>query len=256
MIEEFNWNDFVELYDWEFDILCVEQKEDVKFYMELAEEQGDKILEIGCGTGRITLPLLEAGYMVTAVDSASNFLEKIKKKTRENHKVRLINSDMRDLNLNEKFSLIIFSYSTFQYLLTKQEQESVLNNIRQMLSSSGKLVFDISPFTASGTDQLEYYPFYTHRNEKINAMVTMFTSYRIDTKNRVQYWTDRYEIRYDVGGSKTFIHSLALRRIEILEFTDMLQRFGFKIDKILGGFNNEEVTEDSSNWVFLIGLQE
>jgi 2-polyprenyl-3-methyl-5-hydroxy-6-metoxy-1,4-benzoquinol methylase len=63
-----SWDDFNKYYDWEFSIMCTRQKHDAVLWKKLAEEFGGPILELGCGSGRITIPLAEQGYEVNALD--------------------------------------------------------------------------------------------------------------------------------------------------------------------------------------------
>src|SRR3954470_6009095 len=58
------------LYDWEYR----RRRDDVRFYTTLADERGGPVLDLGCGTGRLMLPLLRAGHVVVGVDRASAML--------------------------------------------------------------------------------------------------------------------------------------------------------------------------------------
>lgn len=250
-MEPFNWDDFASLYDWEFDFLCEEQKKDVSFYLKKASEKKGKILEIGCGSGRITLPLARAGYDVTAVDSAPKFLSLLEERNTDLLPIKTVLSDMRDLKLEDRFDLVFLPYSTFQYLLTQEEQFQVMKNIAGLMKADAELILDVSPYTADGKDLPDFYPFYTHFNDEIKAMVTMFTSYRIDREKKIQYWEDKYILRYTEGNQTEFIHRLALKRMTPDEMEYLLKSIGYKIKAVFGDFECGPVNEDSDNWIFV-----
>ncbi len=59
-----NWNDHAKYYDWEFDLICTNQRNDVRIWKELAKEFGSPILEICCGSGRITEELISSLFII------------------------------------------------------------------------------------------------------------------------------------------------------------------------------------------------
>ena len=63
-----NFNEYAKIYDWEFELICTRQKHDVRIWKKLAKRYGGPILDICCGTGRITQELAEMGFEITALD--------------------------------------------------------------------------------------------------------------------------------------------------------------------------------------------
>jgi len=114
------------------------------FHLSLAAQYGkDGILDIGCGTGALTIPLVKAGYNVTAVDLSALMIEEMKKKLqKENLKVELLVANMTDFNIKRQFSLAIIARTGFMYLLTAKEQRQALLNIRKHLTDGGVLTFN------------------------------------------------------------------------------------------------------------------
>jgi ubiquinone/menaquinone biosynthesis C-methylase UbiE len=85
---------------------------DVAFYRDAVHEHGDPVLELGCGTGRITLALAEAGHRVTGLDISERMLERCNQKraslrTEARERVHLVQGDMTKFDLGEKFRLVI-----------------------------------------------------------------------------------------------------------------------------------------------------
>src|SRR5271163_1056112 len=82
--------------------------QDVNFYREIAATYGGPILELGCGTGRITMPLAESGQRITGIDISRKMLERAEQKraalnAEQRERVRLVQGDMTRFDLSEQF---------------------------------------------------------------------------------------------------------------------------------------------------------
>ena len=123
---ETDYNKFSEIYDLVYDF-----DYDIDFYLGRARKAGGDILEVGCGTGRISLPLARAGIRVIGVDNSSGMLELAREKLAgEDEKIRerveFIQSDVRELDLGRSFNLIAFPFNSFMYLYTPEDQVRAL----------------------------------------------------------------------------------------------------------------------------------
>ena len=104
---------------------------DVAFYRDAVHEFGDPVLELGCGTGRITLALAEAGHRVTGLDISERMLERCNQKraglrTESRERAHLVQGDMTRFDLGEKFKLVIIPFRPMQHLLEIEQQ--ILDN--------------------------------------------------------------------------------------------------------------------------------
>src|SRR2546430_2542716 len=122
--------------------------QDVAFYRNAAREFGDPILELGCGTGRITMALAEAGKRVTGLDPSERMLERAVKKRagllREaRERVHLIQGDMTRFDLGEKYRLVIIPFRPLQHLLEVKQHVDCLKCVRKHLAPGGRLVMDV-----------------------------------------------------------------------------------------------------------------
>jgi SAM-dependent methyltransferase len=121
---------------------------DQPFYLDLARQVGGPVLEIGCGTGRILLPIARAGILVHGLDGSPAMLDLLKLKLeREPEEVRrrvtLHAGDMRDARLSGKFRLVIIPFRPLQHMLTLEDQLAALRTAAAHLSDDGKLAFDV-----------------------------------------------------------------------------------------------------------------
>jgi ubiquinone/menaquinone biosynthesis C-methylase UbiE len=153
----------------EYDLEHLGDSEDVEFYVSLVRRlQPRKVLELGCGTGRITLPLAEQGaqlaFDVTGLDSQAEMLETAKKRQLEappevRERLRLIQGDMRTWHSESAFDLIVIPCSSISHLLTLQDQLTVWNQCRRNLRPGGRFVVEITmPNMATFADSFNVPP--------------------------------------------------------------------------------------------------
>ncbi|MFN8443507.1 MAG: class I SAM-dependent methyltransferase [Caldilineaceae bacterium] len=119
------------------------------FYLSLAQQAGGAVLELGCGTGRYTIPIAERGIDITGLDLVPEMLERAKSKA-GSLSVSWIQADARSFHLGRKFDLIFESGAMFQHLLERSDQEQMLACVREHLTDEGKFVGNTLPIhTAS-----------------------------------------------------------------------------------------------------------
>ncbi len=121
---------------------------DRDFYLDLAGEYGGPVLELGCGTGRITLPLARQGLDVTGVDASHSMLEILRAKLEEEpadvqRRVRVVEGDFRTLHLGDGFPLVVIPFRPVQHMYTAEDQLAALRNAASHLADGGVLAFDV-----------------------------------------------------------------------------------------------------------------
>ncbi|HWA50043.1 MAG TPA: class I SAM-dependent methyltransferase, partial [Dongiaceae bacterium] len=114
---------------------------DYDFYVALAGEQPRTILDMGSGTGRLSLKLAARGHRVTGTDPAPGMMLAARAKP-EADKVTWVLSDATSLNLTTRFDLIIMTGHVFQVFLSDEEVRAVLDNLRRHLAPGGRIAFE------------------------------------------------------------------------------------------------------------------
>jgi SAM-dependent methyltransferase len=117
--------------------------EDLPFWLKLAAQQGSPILELGCGTGRVLLPLAEGGYRLFGLDRDSGMLSVLQDRLPAGLKpgISLVQADLTQIPLVGRFALVLLPCNTFS-TLTKDGRRACLNGVRKTLASGG--VFAVS----------------------------------------------------------------------------------------------------------------
>ncbi len=121
---------------------------DLSFYLDLARASGGPVLEMGCGTGRVLLPIAQAGVQIHGLDISSSMLDILRKKLEsEPHEVRsrvtLHEGDIRYARLERQFALVIMPFRPFQHMHTLDDQVAALRTAAFHLTGEGKFAFDV-----------------------------------------------------------------------------------------------------------------
>lgn len=122
--------------------------EDVAFYREIAENTDGPILELGCGTGRVVIPLLDTGLEIHGLDASPAMLEVAKHKrgllsSETAKRLHLHLGDMSQFELSRRFAFIFIAFRSFQILPTPEVQRQCLRCIREHLTAQGKLIINL-----------------------------------------------------------------------------------------------------------------
>lgn len=116
----------------------VQTEFDLPFWLSEARAVGGKVLELTCGTGRVSIPLLKAGADLTCVDYSPEMLARFREKLSEsNLSCQLICQDIADLRLPDRYNLIFIPFHSFSELVRDDRRRSALSRIRQHLTERG-----------------------------------------------------------------------------------------------------------------------
>lgn len=113
---------------------------DGPFLLEMARKAGNPVLELGCGTGRLTIPMAQRGVDITGLDIVPGMLERARQKAND-LPIQWVLADVRMYQLGHTFRLIFESGSVFGHLLTRPDQEAFLTRVREHLDDEGLFLF-------------------------------------------------------------------------------------------------------------------
>ena len=118
--------------------------DDIPFYVQLAMERGHRVLELGCGTGRVTLALSEAGLQVIGLDLSTGMLSEASAKlarcsAETQARVQFVQADMTDFRLDGSFDAVLIPARAFAFLLTVDLQKACLARVFEQLRPGGLL---------------------------------------------------------------------------------------------------------------------
>jgi SAM-dependent methyltransferase len=128
-----------------YDLLYEGLDFDRAFWLKVGREAGGPVLDLGCGTGRVLIPLLEAGVDADGVDLSEPMLERLRvKATGKGFRPRLLHADMRDFAMPRRYARVISAFNAFAHCETVEAQLDTLRRCREHLAPGGSLVLHIS----------------------------------------------------------------------------------------------------------------
>ena len=123
-------------------------RDDIAFWRDMATAAGGRVLELGCGTGRVLIPVARTGVEITGLELAPHMLKRCRAKLEmEPFEVRervvLVQGDMTSFDLGSGFALITIPFAGFQHLRTVEEQLACLERCHAHLLPEGRLALDM-----------------------------------------------------------------------------------------------------------------
>ena len=141
------WDDYATFYDWEN--AQTVQRRDVAFWQRLAAAADGGVLELGCGTGRISLPVAKSGVAVTGIDRSAPMLARARRRVvraRLHSQVRLVRGDIRVLPFRPRhFALVMAPYGILQSLTREHDLAATLASVARVLPKGGRFGIDLVP---------------------------------------------------------------------------------------------------------------
>ena len=129
-----------------YDLFYEQRDDDLPMYRDLARGAGGPILELGCGTGRVLVPLALEGHQVTGLDFSTAMLTIAQEKVNAaqvSEQVELVQGDIRDFDLASRFATTIVPLNTFMHCYNIDQQLACLGSVRRHLQPGGRLIIDV-----------------------------------------------------------------------------------------------------------------
>lgn len=227
---EFDDRRLVVLYDAE----NVWDRDDDFFLSVANETPAARVLDLGCGTGRLTLALAAAGHLVTGVDPALASLQAARAKPGASrvHWMHGTSSNLHD----DSFDVAVMTSHVAQFFVTDGEWRQVLADLRRALTPGGRLVFDTRDPLARGWER--WNPADSRREVTLpdGGVVTVWTEV-----TSVEHGAVGFAIHYTLPGGERLASTATLRFRSEEEVRSSLAAAGFTVRHIYGGWGREPV---------------
>jgi SAM-dependent methyltransferase len=226
---EFRDSRLVAVYDAE----CPWSRDDDFFLSVVNEKPASRVLDLGCGTGRLALGMAQAGHAVTGVDQAAASLDAARRKPGADGVVWIEGTSAT--LASAAFDTAVMTSHVAQFFLTDGEWADALANVYQALVPSGRLAFD-----SRDPDALAW--------ERWNATDSRH-EVRLPDGSIVTVWTDVVDVR---SGLVSFVHHYLFPEEELLseatlcfrtesELRASLAQAGFRIEGMYGGWERQPI---------------
>jgi SAM-dependent methyltransferase len=219
---------------------------DVDYYTRACAGAGGPVLELGCGTGRITLPLARAGAWVLGIDASLPMLRVLRRKaaaelTRgQQARLHAAHMDMRAAAFGARFAAALCPYSAFTYLLDEGDQLGVLGLVRAQLAPSGSFLLDVfvpDPAVAAVPDGQVIFDYRRPRED--GTVLERSKTLTQDVAPGINLITRRYRfLAADGTELRTIVTTDRFRPWHPAALERLLRRGGFEVRDVLGDFTD------------------
>ena len=228
---------------------------DFRFYSSLCRDTDGPILELGCGTGRLLLPILRDGSDIEGLDVSRPMIDALKERLRQQGlSTELHQQPMESFHTGRSYRLIFIAVTTFHILGSEDAQVACLKHCRDHLAPGGRVVLDFD----SGVEDLMADRGFLRLFRRFETEGREVVVYQcVERKPGAPEETILY--RYEIYGSngvleRTLLRGLPWRRIRVEEFRRMVRAAGFSQVELFGGFEREPLTPEHKEIVAFLAL--
>src|SRR5262245_32634751 len=245
------WDEYAPFYDWE-NAQTVGRR-DVAFWRRLALATKGRVLELGCGTGRVAIPIAREGRSVIGIDRSDPMLARARRRIRRarlQRRLQLVRGDIRHLPFPDRsFSLVMAPYGILQSLLVERDLKDTLAAVSRVLARKGlfglELVADLPAWD-------EYSKRVSLRGKRgaNGAPIVLLESVKQDREKGIT----RFEQEFVEGRGKTArrrTFSLAFRTVTVPQMAQRLERAGLQIEALLGDYQGGPWDLRAEAWIIL-----
>ena len=246
------WDEYAPFYDWE-NAQTVGRR-DVPFWRRTAAAAGGLVLELGCGTGRVSLPLARAGVELVGIDRSAPMLDRARRQILAPSNRRILKSldlvrgDIRQLPFeDETFAMVLAPYGILQSLIRPRDLTATLASVARVVAPGGTFGIDLVPDVPKWR---EYENRVQLRGRAGGARLTLIESVRQDPKRHLTTFEQTYVERRG-GGTREHRFDLTFRTLSVRQMTRQLERAGFHIDAVLGDYRGRPWDDRADVWIIM-----
>jgi ubiquinone/menaquinone biosynthesis C-methylase UbiE len=240
-----------------YDLEYAEFEDDLPLYLELAGRTGSPVLDVGAGTGRVTLALARAGFRVTGIDESGAMLACARAKLSGgqalSRQIECVQSTAAEFNGGGRFRLAIVALNSFRHLLTQQDQLSTLLNLRRCLTPGGVCAIDIDnpdPATLIQNNGLLVLH-WEKANPSTGQFVQKWLTYETDRGTQIQDYTLIYDAIDPDGTLHRTRVAMPLRYTYRYEAQLLLECAGFAVEEVFGSYQRDPYEGDSERMILI-----
>lgn len=249
------WDDYAPFYDWE-NAQTIDRS-DVRFWQEMARRADGPVLELGCGTGRVTIPIARTGVHIVGIDRSAGMLARARNRERRARlrgRVSWLRADIRALPFRtSRFDLIMAPYGVLQSLVRESDLMATLASVAGALKRRGIFGLDLVPDVPVWKEYRNQIRFRGSRRGG-KSRITLVESVRQDRARRLTIFDQTYtEQRGGARASRRF--SLIFRTLTVPQMTRRLEKAGFRVNAVLGDYSRKPWDRRADVWLILAEKQ-
>ena len=210
---------------------------------ETVGDPGESVLELACGTGRLTIPIAQAGVGIVGLDLSPSMLEHARAKAKQaGVEIEFVEGDCRSFELGRKFGLIFMAFNSMQHMHDYASQAALFARVRRHLADGGHFVFDVfNPrmgYLARSPE--ERWPEREYEDPDGNGTIVLEHSMRYDDAAQLSHITWYFNRRGANGMERDFrVEYLDMRCFFPQELDLLVRSQGFEILEKFGDFDRK-----------------
>jgi len=245
------WDDYAAYYDWE-NAQTVGRR-DIAFWKRMAATVSAPILELGCGTGRVALPLARDGATVIGIDRSASMLARARMRVRRaklHSRVKLIRGDIRHLPFPDKsFPLVIAPYGILQSLLDDRLLSATLRDVQRVLARNGRFGVELVADLPAWDEYSNRVTFRSKRGPH-GKPIQLIESVTQDRRKHITRFEQEFvEGRGNSATRKKF--RLAFRTLTVPQMVQRLEKAGLEVSALLGDYQGGAWDLRAEVWIIL-----
>ncbi|WP_152393654.1 class I SAM-dependent DNA methyltransferase [Paenibacillus guangzhouensis] len=235
---------------YDYDMKYSNDMQGYDLIVEWAKRLQGTILDLGCGTGRLAIPLAMQGFDVEGVDISESMLKLARSKTEErNLDIPFYVMNVTELNVHKPYAMMFMAGNTFQHLLTNLEQDQLLRTVHEHLQKDGIFIFGLRMPNLEELGSIQNYE-ERYRNALNQVVVEEYE----EIYNPMTQVLSFHIVKNIYGRGNHPEQTEELRQIRYtfpLELERLLQEHAFRIEHRYGSWNKGEVTEESRELIYV-----
>lgn len=244
------WDDYAAFYDWENARTL--GRRDVAFWKRFAADAPPPLLELGCGTGRLLVPMARTGVPVTGIDRSQPMLDHATRRARRLLRARrpsVTRGDIRALPFKRgTFGAVVAAYGLVQSLLDDDDLDAVLEESARVLRRGGVMGFDLVPDLIHWEEYRERVQF--RGKSRRGGQITLTESVRQNRRKGLTTFDEVFVERYR-GREDRRAFSLTFRTVSLDDLTRRLARVKLKVEQRAGDYTGGVWSEDADTWLLV-----
>lgn len=245
------WDDYAAYYDWE-NAQTVGRR-DIAFWQRMASAAKGSVLELGCGTGRVALPVAREGATVVGIDRSDAMLDRARKRVKRarlQKRIQLVRGDIRHLPFPDRtFPLVMAPYGILQSLLVQRDLTRTLESVRRVLTKKGvfgmELVADLPAW-----DEYSKRVSMKGKRGPNGKPISLVESVIQDRARQIT----RFEQEFVEGRGKSAVRKkfgLAFRTLTVPQMVRRLEKAGLEVAALHGDYQGGAWDLRAEVWIIL-----
>ncbi|MCM3743415.1 class I SAM-dependent methyltransferase [Sporosarcina luteola] len=209
--------------------------------------EGKKIIDVGCGTGQLSVKLAKSGAFVTGIDLSKDMLMIAEKRSNDHSlNIEFQEMPMQEIEGGEQFDAAVIAIDSLNYLPDIESVLATFKGIHSVLNSGGVLIFDVhstfktdiifmdGPFTFDN-DRIAYI-WHTEEGDEEHSVLSELSFF----------------VKEESGLYRRFNERHKQRTFTVFEYVDVLREAGFTIERIFADWEDEPPHEESERIFFQV----